>query len=226
MALEFHVRSFNDCEFKGNTKQKSFYWVQHWNSLKKFKLMKEGTSLVSHVPPLFILGVIHPFLMVVLILGSDELPSLDLSLTKVYVPCLAFWCLCINVKLPNPEQHCNVYFIGFISSFVLQGVVLFLSISCLFSYWLWWHVFASSLLLSSSAPVSQCVLISNVCGFADGFMKKTRGQKKKPATIVWCLEMGGGWSSWSLPSLPFWHEYVCKDTNVHCGRWEHFKIEK
>lgn len=31
------------------------------------------------------------------LLGSDELPSLDSSF-NVYVPCLAFWCLCINVK--------------------------------------------------------------------------------------------------------------------------------
>lgn len=54
-------------------------------------------------------------------------------------------------------------------------------------------------------PLFQCVLISNVCGFTDGFMKKTRGRKKKKkqAKIVWCLEMGGGWSGWSLPSLPF-----------------------
>lgn len=53
-------------------------------------------------------------------------------------------------------------------------------------------------------------------------MKKTRTKKKKrkKAKIVWCVEMGGGWSGWSLPSLPF---DICKDTNVHCGRWEHFK---
>lgn len=65
-------------------------------------LMKNRTPLVSHVPPLFISGVIHPFLVVVLLLGGDELPALVFSLTKVYVPCLAFWCLCINVKLPHP----------------------------------------------------------------------------------------------------------------------------
>lgn len=100
----------------------------------EFKLMKKKkTSLVSHVPPLFISGVIHPFLMVVLLLGSDELPALDPSLAKVYVPRLAFWCLCINVKFPSTlEQHCNVYFIGFISSFFRRGVVPF-SLCCVFS---------------------------------------------------------------------------------------------
>lgn len=81
-------------------------------------LIKRGPSHASHVPPFIISGVFHPFLMVVLLLGSDELPSLDPSLTKVCVPRLAFWCLCINVKFPPTlEQHCNVCFIAFISSF-------------------------------------------------------------------------------------------------------------
>lgn len=67
--------------------------------------LKKKRSLASHVPPLFISGVTHPFLMVVLLQHSDELPALDPSLTKVYVPCLAFWCLCINVKLPPPVNN-------------------------------------------------------------------------------------------------------------------------
>lgn len=128
-------------------------WTQNWCQTKFLPALKFPEQFVhkwkcphvSHVLQLFFSGVSHPYLIVVLPMGSDELPALDLSLTQVYVPCLAFWCFCINVKPPNPnlEQHCNVYFIGFISSFFHQSVVLFFSILCLFSYWLWWHVFAS-----------------------------------------------------------------------------------
>ena len=56
---------------------------------------------------------------------------------------------------------------------------------------------------SSPPPFFQCVLISTVCGFADGFMKKRKEKKNnKQAKIVWCLELDGGWSGWLLPSLP------------------------
>lgn len=139
--------------------------------------LKKKRSLASHVPPLFISRVIHPFLMVVLLQHSDELPALDPSLTKVYVPCLAFWCLCINVKLPPPVNNTVMLISLVLYLFFCQGVVLFSSILCLFSYWLWWHVFASFLL--PPPPFFQCVLISNVCGFADGFMKKRTKKRKR-----------------------------------------------
>lgn len=139
--------------------------------------LKKKRSLASHVPPLFISGVIHPFLMVVLLQHSDELPALDPSLTKVYVPCLAFWCLCINVKLPPTcEQHCNVNFIGFISFFV--KVLFCFPLYCVFS-----PIDCDDMYLPhSSSPLPlffQCVLISNVCGFADGFMKKRTKKRKR-----------------------------------------------
>lgn len=102
--------------------------------LTEVELIKKMTSIVSHVPPFIISGVIHPFLVVVLLLGSDELPALDLSLTSL---CTMFGFLVLVYKCKAPpshpptlEQHCNVYFIGFISSFFHQGVVLFCSILC------------------------------------------------------------------------------------------------
>lgn len=52
-----------------------------------------------------------------------------------------------------------------------------------------------------------------------GGQNEERGQKRNRKPVC-CLEMGGGWSAGSLPLL--W--YVCKGTNVHCGRWRHFKF--
>lgn len=62
--------------------------------------------------------------------------------------------------------------------------------------------------------------------FADGFMKKTMEKKKETGEdSMVCRD--GWWLVWLVITIAsFWHEYVCKDTNVHCGRWEHFKIEK
>lgn len=167
------------------------------------------------MPPFFISGVIHPRLVVVLLLGIDELPALDPSLTDVYVPCLAFWCLCINVKFPSTfEQHCNVDFIGFISSFLSRCCSVFLStvsIDCDYMY------------LPHSSPclplLFQCVLISNVCGFADGFMKRW----KETGTDSVVFRDGWWLVRLVITIASFWHESVCKDTNVHCGSLEHFK---
>ncbi len=102
--------------------------------------------------------------------------------------------------LPTLEQHCNVYFIGFISSFFSSrccSVFLYTV-----SFLLLTVMTCICLIPPPPSPFFQCVLISNVCGFADGFMKKTSGQKKE-TKIAWCLEMGGGRSGWSLPSFPF-----------------------
>lgn len=57
-------------------------------------------------------------------------------------------------------------------------------------------------------------------------MKKKRGEKKETGkdSVVF---RDGWWLVWLVIIIAsFWHKYVCKDTNVHCGRWEHFKIEK
>lgn len=78
----------------------------------------------------------------------------------------------------------------------------------------------------ASPPFSQCVLISNVCGFCWWFYEKDNGKKKETGEdSMVCRD--GWWLVWLVITIAsFWHEYVCKDTNVHCGRWEHFKIEK
>lgn len=126
--------------------------------------------------------------------------------------------------LPTLEQHCNVYFIGFISSFFSSrccSVFLYTV-----SFLLLTVMTCICLIPPPPSPFFQCVLISNVCGFADGFMKKTSGQKKETGkdSVVF---RDGWWSVWLVITIvSFWHEYVCKDTNVQCGRWEHFKIEK
>ncbi len=167
-------------------------------------------------------GVVCPFLMVVLLLHSEELPALDLSLTSLCTM-FGFLVLVYKCKAPPPLNN-TVMFISLVLYllFLRQGVVLFSSILCLFLYWLWWHVFASFLL--PPPPFFQCVLISNVCGFADGFMKKrTKKETAKDSAVF----RDGWWLVWLVITIAsFWHEYVCKDTKVHCGRWEHFKIEK
>lgn len=150
--------------------------------LTEVELIKKMTSIVSHVPPFIISGVIHPFLIVVLLLGSDALPALDLSLTSL---CTMFGFLVLVYKCKAPpshpptlEQHCNVYFIGFISSFFSSRCCSVLLYSVFLS-----PVDCDDMYLPHSSspapPFSQCVLISNVCGFADGFMKKTMEEKKR-----------------------------------------------
>lgn len=47
------------------------------------------------------------------------------------------------------------------------------------------------------SPLFQCVLISDVCGFADGFMKKTRGQKKKASVVF----RDGWWLVWLVITI-------------------------
>ena len=56
-------------------------------------------------------------------------------------------------------------------------------------------------------------------------MKKKKKKKETGKDSMVCRD--GWWLVWLVITISsFWHEYVCKDTNVHCGRWEHFKIEK
>lgn len=149
------------------------------------------------MPPLLISGVIHPFLMVVLLLGSDELPALDPRLTKVYVPCLAFWCLCINVKFPPPSNN-TVMFISLVLYPLYFVKVLFCFLYTV-SFLLLTVMTCICLIPPPSLPdFFQCVLISNVCGFADGFMKKTRGKKKKSVVF-----RDGWWLVWLVITIAF-----------------------
>lgn len=56
---------------------------------------------------------------------------------------------------------------------------------------------------------------------------KRQWKKKKETGKDSMVCRDGWWLVWLVITISsFWHEYVCKDTNVHCGRWEHFKIEK
>lgn len=116
-----------------------------------------------------------------------------------------FLVLVYKCKAPPPPNN-TVMFISlvFISSFFVEVLFCFLYTV---SFLLLTVMTCICLIPPLPSPPFQCVLISNVCGFADGFMKKTRGQhkknKKKQAKVARCLEMGGGRSGRSLPSLPF-----------------------
>lgn len=160
--------------------------------------------------------------MVGLIKGSEDFTTLDPGLTKVYVPCLAFWCLRINkvVKFPFPKQHCNVFSLVLYLFFVMA--LFCFSLYCVFS-----PTDCDDMHLphfSFLPAFYHCVIISNVCDFADGFMKKDK--KKRRDRRGSC-----GVQRWVVVDLvviiiaSFWHEYVCKDTIVLRERWEHFKIE-
>lgn len=121
--------------------------------------------------------------------GSDEFPALDLMFNKGLCTVFGFLVLLYKCKGP-PWQHCNVYFIGFISSFFTKCCFVF-SLYCVFL--LLTVMTCICFIPPPHAPVFQCVLISNVCGFDDGFMKKDK-RNKRNRKLECNLEMGGGWS--------------------------------